>query len=475
MKNIIKIVCIICILLVSLLLVRFSSIIVGVTFLIIGLGLFVYTNKPDYKHNPTNIIYTPPKYAINYALLLCMHNEKLRQDMYIDVIKFYTDVLKFPKNNIFIVDSSGNGVDDKYIYKKNQVVFNQKEYESVIKFFPCKGSPSKYEILCLLIASKQINFEKFTYVIKLTCKYKIPELYTIENNMNSVLLIQNKIRKNEQNSEIFGINTKYFRIIIDKISETQAGTVEHILYKLSKVFSTDHLPLLSNIASYKRNAGDFLPILSYGPILSYENFITFIIPSIGRKTLSRTIKSLENQTLGNWRAIIVFDGIKSTISITDDRITVIEISKKGIGVNSAGNVRNVALEQVDTKWVGFVDDDDTLSEDYVECLYKNTNLFKDVNTFIFRMCYKDGNIVPSLKDNNFYIDNVGISFAVKTKFYKNKNLYFTPGGQEDFYYLDKIRKLNERIIILENIGYYVNCNPFKINKKFNNVFINYPI
>ena len=205
-----------------------------------------------------------------------------------------------------------------------------------------------------------------------------------------------------------------------------------------------------------------------------ENFITFIIPSIGRKTLSRTIKSLENQTLGNWKAIIVFDGVKSTISVTDKRISIIEISKKGIGVNSAGNVRNVALEQVDTKWVGFVDDDDTLSEDYVECLYKNTNLFKDVNTFIFRMFYENGRILPRFEDDNFYMDNVGISFAVKTNFYKNKNLYFIPSVREDFYYLDEIRKLNEPIIILENIGYYVNCNPFKIDKKFNNVFINYP-
>ena len=206
-----------------------------------------------------------------------------------------------------------------------------------------------------------------------------------------------------------------------------------------------------------------------------ENFITFIIPSIGRKTLSRTIKSLENQTLGNWKAIIVFDGVKSTISVTDKRISIIEIKKTGVSVNNAGNVRNVALEQVDTKWAGFVDDDDTLSQDYVECLYKNTNLFKDVNTFIFRMSYENGKILPRFEDDNFYIDNVGISFAVKTKFYKEKNLYFTPGGKEDFYYLDKIRNLNERIIILENIGYYVNCNPFKINKKFNNVFINYSV
>jgi hypothetical protein len=281
--------------------------------------------------------------------------------------------------------------------------------------------------------------------------------------MNSVLLLQNKKKANEQNSEIFGIKTEYFINIIDKISKTQDGSVEHILSILSKVFSSQHLPFLSNIASYKRNYGDFLPILSYG------NFITFIIPSIGRKTLSRTINSLENQTIGNWRAIIVFDGVKSTISITDERISIIEIKKTGV------NVRNTALKQVQTKWVGFVDDDDTLSEDYVECLFKNTNLFEDVNTFIFRMCYEDGKILPSFKDDNFYIDSVGISFAVKTEFYKNNNLYFTPSKQEDFYYLEKIRKLNERIVILENIGYYVNCNPFKIYQKFNNVFINYPI
>jgi hypothetical protein len=61
------------------------------------------------------------------------------------------------------------------------------------------------------------------------------------------------------------------------------------------------------------------------------------------------------------------------------------------------------------------------------------------------MCYEDGKILPSFKDDNFYIDNVGISFAVKTEFYKNNNLYFTPSKQEDFYYLEKIIKLNERI------------------------------
>ena len=259
---------------------------------------------------------------------------------------------------------------------------------------------------------------------------------------------------------IFGTLKKIFINIDDDITEYDDTQTIKINVDSKIITILNDITTLNdtNISSYK-NTG---------------NFITFIIPSIGRETLSRTIKSLENQTLGNWKAIIVFDGIKSTISVTDDRISIIETEKKGISFNSAGNVRNVALKQVYTKWVGFVDDDDTLAEDYVECLYKNTTIFKDVNTFIFRMAFQDGIILPKFEDDNFYINNVGISFAVKTKFYKNKNLYFTPGETEDFYYLDTIRNLNEHIIILENIGYYVRCNPFKIDKNFKNVFVNYP-
>ena len=41
--------------------------------------------------------------------------------------------------------------------------------------------------------------------------------------------------------------------------------------------------------------------------------ITFIIPTIGRNTLTRTVISLLQQTNKNWKAIIIFDGIKSNI------------------------------------------------------------------------------------------------------------------------------------------------------------------
>ena len=38
--------------------------------------------------------------------------------------------------------------------------------------------------------------------------------------------------------------------------------------------------------------------------------ITFIIPTIGRDTLLNSINSLFNQTIKEWKAIIIFDGIK---------------------------------------------------------------------------------------------------------------------------------------------------------------------
>jgi hypothetical protein len=40
-------------------------------------------------------------------------------------------------------------------------------------------------------------------------------------------------------------------------------------------------------------------------------------------------------------------------------------AKAGLGNNSAGMVRNAAFQHVDTPWVAFVDDDDTLAPNYV--------------------------------------------------------------------------------------------------------------
>ena len=128
----------------------------------------------------------------NFALILTMYNVENRKEMYMDVIKYYVDELKFPKNNLYIVDSSGNGIDESYVYKNNQLVYNQDDYKEYInKLIPREG-PSKYEILSLIFAAEKFDFSNYNYVIKLTCKYKIPELYTINDITCDSVLLQNK-------------------------------------------------------------------------------------------------------------------------------------------------------------------------------------------------------------------------------------------------------------------------------------------
>ena len=208
-----------------------------------------------------------------------------------------------------------------------------------------------------------------------------------------------------------------------------------------------------------------------------NNTITFIIPTIGRKTLIKSIKSLQNQTNQNWNAIIIFDGIKSNININDPRIKIIEIDKKGRDKNSAGLVRNIGIKYVKTKWIGFLDDDDYLDDDYIDIFYNELKLNSDLDVLIFRMKDKD-NIFPELDTDNFYINHVGISFIINKEIFNN-NLEFIPSSSEDFDYLDRIRTNKYKIIISPSIKYFVrnNDNSIDINEykniQGNRIKINY--
>jgi len=202
------------------------------------------------------------------------------------------------------------------------------------------------------------------------------------------------------------------------------------------------------------------------------NNITFIIPTIGRKTLENSINSLLTQTISDWKAIILFDGINPTININDNRIKIIQIEKLGLNINSAGNVRNYGMSLVNSKWIAFLDDDDIISFDYIETFYKELKIYPDLDVLIFRM-KQDNRIIPKLSTDNFYICDVGISFIMNKDIYNN-DLKFIPDGAEDFLYLNKIRDNNYKIIISPYVKYFVrekNINIF--NDKGNRVLINY--
>lgn len=186
--------------------------------------------------------------------------------------------------------------------------------------------------------------------------------------------------------------------------------------------------------------------------------ITFIIPTIGRLTLIKTIKSLYRQTNNNWKCIVVCDGIElhneiKNVIAQNSNISTITIPKTGTS-NNAGYVRNEGIKLVDTDWVGFVDDDDELSPLYVETCINSMNQYNDLKCIIFRMMYHDGGIFPDKESSNFIQDRVGISFCYSMSLVR-EGLIFQASSVEDFKLLNNIREKGHKILLSNNICYFV--------------------
>jgi glycosyltransferase involved in cell wall biosynthesis len=165
------------------------------------------------------------------------------------------------------------------------------------------------------------------------------------------------------------------------------------------------------------------------------------------------------------------DGSNEVVrNIDDNRIKVLECDKKGVNINSAGEVRNYGMSFVETKWIAFLDDDDIIETDYIETFYNEINLCNYLDLIIFRM-NDNGRIIPKLKTDNFYLCDVGISFILKKEIY-DEGCKFIPDGAEDFLYLDKIRRLGKRMMISPYVKYYVKKSDDENNNIGNRVFIN---
>jgi glycosyltransferase involved in cell wall biosynthesis len=204
--------------------------------------------------------------------------------------------------------------------------------------------------------------------------------------------------------------------------------------------------------------------------------ITFIIPTVARPTLKDTLLSLINQTNPKWKAIVIFDSIEPDTTITeltDNRITTVQCSKLGEGINSAGNVRNYGIKYATTEWVAFVDDDDSVKNNYVD-IFLNEIFYHDVDAIIFRMVIHPTEpyfILPYNNTDNFYCCHVGISFAFKKCIF-DSGIMFEPSGVEDFTLLDKIRGNKYKMMISPYSLYFVRNYTNHIEcSDYNRVFI----
>lgn len=181
--------------------------------------------------------------------------------------------------------------------------------------------------------------------------------------------------------------------------------------------------------------------------------ITFIIPSLNRPTIKRTIESLINQTSNNWKAIIIYDGVDGD-KFDDERVTTIKIDKTGlVGPKNgqSGLVRNEGIKLVKTEWVGFLDDDDSLEKDYVKTLFEK---YQKYDFVVWRMTYQNGFIIPPFSMNDLIFARVGISFCYKKNIFKEL-LFSQNRDGEDFDFLMELKKQSNKFIITPEVMYNV--------------------
>lgn len=186
--------------------------------------------------------------------------------------------------------------------------------------------------------------------------------------------------------------------------------------------------------------------------------VTFIIPSIGRRTIDRALYSLNTQTVSDWKCIVGFDGVEIPSGLPNsEQFKYIRLERRlGNSGNQSGYVRNYLMSLVDTDWIGFLDDDDSLRPEYVSNLQ---NEIKDnsLDCVVFRMSYDatDAHVLPRIGNYDIVECQVGISFAVRTDFVRAVNLTFGQSATEDFVFLDNVIKKGGNLKVSDYIGYNV--------------------
>lgn len=156
-----------------------------------------------------------------------------------------------------------------------------------------------------------------------------------------------------------------------------------------------------------------------------DNLTTFIIPSIRRDTLQRAIDSVPQ-------------GTDFMVGFDDDR--------RGEGV-----VRNELISKAVTPWVSFLDDDDTVTSDYVERLYEEIGKNPDADIIHFRQYFLRGLIMPGWPTVEW--GNIGIAYSVKREValeYPEKS-----EKHEDYEHVKRMVEAGKKIVFSPYITYRV--------------------
>ena len=231
--------------------------------------------------------------------------------------------------------------------------------------------------------------------------------------------------------------------------------------------------------------------------------VSIIIPLYNvEKYIENTINSILNQNFsGSYQVLLIDDGsTDNTFQICNSFVNKCEnIIYKKIDNNGVGNARNMGLSLANSKYVCFIDSDDTISDNYLQKLYDSIQDdcdlvvagYKRINEFNNRevlkcisaknyikddFCY----LIPVLQNNNMF--NQVWNKIFKLDIIKENNLLFPTNITygEDFRFVVEYLEYTNRINVIDDIIYYYVNRTNGLNLKYrkdriyinlNNVFI----
>ena len=164
-------------------------------------------------------------------------------------------------------------------------------------------------------------------------------------------------------------------------------------------------------------------------------FCTFLIPTINRSTLKRSVDSVYAQTDQDWGIVVAWNGlvdVPQAFKTDDPRVKHVTSGGKFLGHDNVGaETRNLGLAVAEGEWIANLDDDDTVTPDYVACLKKEAEGFDLIH---FRTLYPDpaSDTRPSRGQYAFRADTVCNSHAFRLAFVREHNITYIDDKNEDW-------------------------------------------
>jgi hypothetical protein len=244
-------------------------------------------------------------------------------------------------------------------------------------------------------------------------------------------------------------------IIYPSIPVVPSPVVPH-----KRITSTQTIPSYQKEIAYLDSYDRTIEQIRIFSSMNSDAFITFIIPTVNRVTLFRTLTSILHQTNQRWKAIILFDGCaptdESLLSLLQDtRFLYISIKKHGVLSSNqhgkAGQIRNIGMSMVTTPWIGFVDDDDIILSNYIEKLIEESSSLSNAELISFRMIDVD-HLVPPPLCQSILPNQIGISFAIKSSLFK-EGFLFSQSEMEDYHFVKEVHRAKKIIILSSYVTY----------------------